>query len=147
MCLASLRWLAAAIAVAGLLRPVAAAEPAAVSFVESATNAEGRLVTAVGVRATPVAEAPPTRVLVLVEESSELAAASGGVTQMGHSSPSHPDIVDLRTERQRHAMPEALRALRDQLAVDGLIAAIGMGRDSFHPRFLLNPEVCSLSCC
>lgn len=86
-------------------------------------------------------------VLVLVEESLDLAAASGGVTQVGHSSPSHPDIIDLRTERQRHAMPDALRALRDQLAVDGLIAAIGMGRDSFHPRFLLNPEVCSLSCC
>ena len=86
-------------------------------------------------------------VLVLVEESLDLAAALGGVTQVGHSSPSHPDIIDLRTERQRHAMPDALRALRDQLAVDGLIAAIGMGRDSFHPRFLLNPEVCSLSCC
>jgi hypothetical protein len=24
---------------------------------------------------------------------------------------------------------------------------MGMGRDSFHPRFLLNPEVCPLSCC
>jgi len=86
-------------------------------------------------------------VLVLVEESVAPAAASIGVTSMGDSSPSHPDVIDLRTERQRHAMPDALCALRDQLAVDGLIAAIGMGRDSFHPRFLLNPEVCSLSCC
>ena len=65
-----------------------------------------------------------------------------------HCPPSaHQRLIDLRAERRRHGNPEALRALRDQLAVDGLIAAMGMGRDSFHPRFLLNPEVCPLSCC
>jgi hypothetical protein len=59
----------------------------------------------------------------------------------------HQRLIDLRPERRRHATPDALLALRDLLAVDGLIAAMGMGRDSFHPRFLLNPEVCPLSCC
>ena len=59
----------------------------------------------------------------------------------------HQRLIDLRPERRRHGTPDALLALRDQLAVDGLIAAMGMGRDSFHPRFLLNPEVCPLSCC
>lgn len=61
--------------------------------------------------------------------------------------PGHQRLIDLRAARRRYSNPESMRALRDQLAVDGLIAAMGMGRDSFHPRFLLNPEVCPLSCC
>lgn len=61
--------------------------------------------------------------------------------------PGHQRLIDLRATRRRYGNPESMRALRDQLAVDGLIAAMGMGRDSFHPRFLLNPEVCPLSCC
>lgn len=56
-------------------------------------------------------------------------------------------VIDLRPERRRYDSADSLIALRDQLAVDGLVAAMGIGRDSFHPRFLLNPEVCPLSCC
>ena len=85
--------------------------------------------------------------MVVLVERFDLAVASGVGPATDHSSPCTPDVIDLRAERERLATPTALLALRDQLAVDGLIAAIGMGRDSFHPRFLLNPEVCSLSCC
>jgi len=60
-------------------------------------------------------------------------------------SPSH--VIDLRDERCALSQPGAVEALRDGLAVDGLIAAMGIGRDGFHPRFLLNPEVCPTSCC
>ena len=55
--------------------------------------------------------------------------------------------IDLRDDYRRQSHPEAITALRDHLTVDGLIASLGIGRNGFHPRFLLNPEVCPLSCC
>jgi phosphoglycerate dehydrogenase-like enzyme len=55
--------------------------------------------------------------------------------------------IDLRDDYRRQSHPEAIAALRDHLTVDGLIASLGIGRNGFHPRFLLNPEVCPLSCC
>lgn len=60
---------------------------------------------------------------------------------------SSPALIDLCEERLALSQPGAIEALRDSLAVDGLIAAMGIGRDGFHPRFLLNPEVCPTSCC
>lgn len=85
MCLASLRWFAAAIAVAGLLNPATAVEPATVSFVETATDGEGRLVTAVGVRAAARPQATPVRVLVLVDTSASQAGAyrQGSIEALG----------------------------------------------------------------
>lgn len=62
-----------------------------------------------------------------------------------HAGPPH--IIDLRDDRRALSHPGAIDALRDGLAVDGLIAAMGIGRDGFHPRFLLNPDVCPMSCC
>jgi hypothetical protein len=61
--------------------------------------------------------------------------------------PADTPVVDLRAEREVRSRPAVVAALRDQLAVDGLIASMGIGRDGFHPRFLLNPEVCPMSCC
>jgi hypothetical protein len=33
------------------------------------------------------------------------------------------------------------------IAVEGLVASLGFGRRSFHPPYLLNPEVACTSCC
>jgi phosphoglycerate dehydrogenase-like enzyme len=55
--------------------------------------------------------------------------------------------IDLGAVLGSVASAEALRALRDRIAAEGLIAALGFGRDSFHPPYLLNPEIACTSCC
>ena len=55
--------------------------------------------------------------------------------------------IDLRSELARLSDDDAITALRDQLTAEGVIASLGIGRNGFHPRFLLNPDVCPLSCC
>jgi hypothetical protein len=88
----------------------------------------------------------PTDSSARVEHADIVIQVTGDPIQTPDS-PANTPCIDLRAERQALARPESVSALRDQLAVDGLIASMGIGRDGFHPRFLLNPEVCPMSCC
>lgn len=55
--------------------------------------------------------------------------------------------IDLGALIETETTSDALLALRDRIAAEGLIAALGFGRDSFHPPYLLNPEIACTSCC
>ncbi len=56
-------------------------------------------------------------------------------------------LIRIPVNAARLGRGDTLGEARDRVAAEGLIASLGFGRESFHPPYLLNPEVVCTSCC
>ena len=52
---------------------------------------------------------------------------------------------DAETELDMSAQPWAVR--RGDIAAESMVASLGFGRSSWHPQYLLNPDIACDSCC